>query len=91
MWNRVLFTAPKAFSSFQMKVQTMALRQLSMPAMIIGSISGYQMHNLLEYEKTSVLTDSGVADSLSKGVMSLLSQNLPLVNLLKQICTRTSG
>jgi hypothetical protein len=87
MWNRTLFAAPKIFSSFQRKVQISALRQLSMPSLVIGSISNSQMHNLLEYEKTSQLTEAGISDALSKGLLSIFSMHQPLVNLLVQICT----
>ncbi len=87
MWNRTLFAAPKIFSSFQRKVQISALRQLSMPSLVIGSITNSQMHNLLEYEKTSQLTEAGLSDALSKGLLSIFSMHQPLVNLLVQICT----
>jgi hypothetical protein len=87
MWNRTLFAAPKIFSSFQRKVQISALRQLSMPSLVIGSITNSQMHNLLEYEKTSQLTEAGISDALSKGLLSIFSMHQPLVNLLVQICT----
>lgn len=87
MWSRLVFALPKAVAPHHYKMQTLALKQLSMPGLLIGSIANHQMHNLIELIKTTQLTEQGLSELVAKGLLSLMGQAWPLVNLTSQICT----
>lgn len=87
MWSRLVFALPKAVVPHHYKMQGLALKHLSMPGLIVGSIVNHQMHNLVELIKTTQLTEQGLSELVAKGLLSLVGQTWPLVNLTSQICT----
>lgn len=87
MWSRLAFAIPKAVAPQHFKMQALALRQLSMPSLVVGSIANHQIHNLLELIKTNQMTEQGLSELVAKGLLSLMGQTWPLVNLTSQICT----
>ena len=74
---------------FNMKMQSSALSQMSMPAMMVTAISHHQIHNLVKFLTNGQVTEQGNADALTQGLLSLAALQLPLVNLSSQICTHT--
>jgi hypothetical protein len=54
---------------------------------LLTSLNTYQLHNLVEYMTSQQLAETSVADKITKGLLSLLGQNLPLINLSQQCST----
>ena len=66
-----------------------AIVSMSKPALLISSIANHQMHNLAKFMTNQQLSEQSLSDKVTNGLMSLLSQSLPLVNLTSQICSIT--
>ena len=64
-----------------------AITSMSKPALLISSIDNHQMHNLAKFMTNQQLSEQSLSDKVTTGLMSLLSQSLPLVNLTSQICS----
>ena len=55
--------------------------------LLLTSLNTYQLHNMVEYMTSSQLAETSISDKITKGLLSLLSQNLPLINLSQQCST----
>lgn len=73
----------------QQQWESVAIRQLSMPALLTASIANFQMHNIVKLIVSSEFCESGLADILSTNLFALLSNSVPLINLVTQIRTST--
>ena len=49
--------------------------------MLLGSLNTYQLHNMVEYMTNNQMTEASISDKIAKGLLSLLSQSLPLINI----------
>ena len=54
---------------------------------LLASLNTFQLHNLVEYMTSQQLAETSVSDKITKGLLSLLGQNLPLINLSQQCST----
>jgi hypothetical protein len=85
MWgNRVLYSFARSVQPMPVQMMTAVRSNL-----LLSSISNFQMHNLVKFISQNQLAEQGLSDKLTAGLLSLLSQSLPLINLASQICSIT--
>ena len=71
------------------QIPTSTIVSISKPALLMSAIGNHQMYNLVKLISTQQLSEQSISDKVTNGLMSLLSQSLPLVNLTSQICSIT--